>query len=552
MIRRSPLCIRMAGTILRGADLERAEGAHLSGHGLPSGVSSPPVARPGAAPMPERTDQRPLVMSSNAPVGELPMATRHQGFSTTMPQSAATLARIVSANKSSPHDEHSDDESEFGIGASVSTTSSSDEADSASEVDEAAAGPNLRQRVRRLLDRDGASHQSAGNFNVRHTNQSAVLFWGDIFHVVIHLPFLGVILLFVVVYLLSFLLFAVMWYFVSEDCNIGLETFLEALYLSIETQMTIGYGVPDPYFRNCSSAMPVLLGQSLTGLVIDAMMIGIMFQHVSCAYTRAATVIFSNTAVLQVIDGCVHLVFRVAEMQKQPLLQAVMQVYCVQHHNDASMGAVQVEVTAMQLKEPDTDMYNGVLFLGLPTMVMHRIDCNSPLSPPRPVLANGQLPPSISGSLMDYPTPAEVKAHLRERPFLEVLVLLSGTEDATASSIEARHSYTLQDIFWNKAFKTCVSIDPTGFHCINFNHFHTTTRMESDLTSGKSNLSEGLRLPARSTYAPHCMDMTYDRPDAESSTASPVDPSAQKSGIFRGFSRKRTSKSSIGEWVFGK
>merc|ERR1719210_2631477 len=157
--------------------------------------------------------------------------------------------------------------------------------------------------------------------------------------------------------------------------------------------MTIGYGVPDPYFRNCPQAVFVLLGQSLTGLVIDAMMIGLVFQHATSAYMRASTVIFSNHAVLQVIDGCVHLIFRIAEMQKQPLLQAVMQVYCVQHHDDPGLpGGVRVEVAAMQLKEPDTDMYNGVLFLGLPTMVVHRIDYSSPLAPPRPVPVGANQP----------------------------------------------------------------------------------------------------------------------------------------------------------------
>lgn len=140
--------------------------------------------------------------------------------------------------------------------------------------------------------------------HARHKNQSAFLFLGDIYHVVIHLPLWGLLLLFVVVYCLSFLTFAAFWYLISEPCGIELETFRAAYYLSVETQMTIGYGVPDPYFRNCNEAIFVLLGQSLAGLVIDAMMIGLMFQHVSKAYTRASTVIFSNVAVLQVIIRC--------------------------------------------------------------------------------------------------------------------------------------------------------------------------------------------------------------------------------------------------------
>mmetsp|Transcript_101270 Transcript_101270/g.255046 ORF Transcript_101270/g.255046 Transcript_101270/m.255046 type:complete len:423 (+) Transcript_101270:430-1698(+) len=408
----------------------------------------------------------------------------------------------------------------------------------------------------RLLDRDASSFQSQGNFNVKHTNQSTVLLWSDIYHVIIHLPLWGLLLLFVMVYVVSFLLFAALWYSIPDSCHTGLETFVEAFYLSVETQMTIGYGVPDPGFRNCSQVLPVLLAQSLTGLVIDAMMIGVIFQHVSCANTRASTVIFSSTAVLQVIDGCVHMIFRVAEMQKQPLLQAVMQVYCVQHHSDDSMpGGVRVEVTAMQLKEPDTDMYNGVLFLGLPTMVVHKVDFSSPLAPSRPIpVGANQPPPTPSGGWSDYPSPQEVKEHLRQRPYLEVLVLLSGTEDATASSIEARHSYTLEDIVWNRAFKPCVSIDTQGVHCINFAHIHTTYPAPGELQAERphvrSTISAG-DMPPKLTYSRRCLAATYEETEQAHRDNDNADfESVQRSHgsvSAKIFSRGRSSSGS--EWL---
>ena len=98
------------------------------------------------------------------------------------------------------------------------------------------------------------------------------------------------------------------------------------------------------------------------------------------------------------------------------------QVYCVQHHRDASQPrGIRVELAAMQLEEPDTDIHNGIIFLGqgvehcsqywhwcsfvkdmcidgfslyagacfnifigLPAMVSHKIDYSSPLSPDVP------------------------------------------------------------------------------------------------------------------------------------------------------------------------
>lgn len=374
---------------------------------------------------------------------------------------------------------------------------------------EAASGPrHSKHFVRRLLDRDAPSHQSKGMFNVRHYNQSAYLLYGDLFHVIIHLPLWGLLLLFAIVYVSSWLLFAVLWWYISEPCDIGLDSYLSAFYLSIETQMTIGYGVPDPNFGGCPQGVFVLTSQALIGLVIDAIMIGVVFQQTTSAYTRASTIIFSNHAVLQVIDGCVHLIFRVAEMQKQPLLQAVMQVYCVQHHVEGrTPGGVRVEVSAVQLKEPDTDTYNGVLFLGLPTMVVHRIDYASPLSPPRTAKADQEEEEGAS----DYPSPEAVKAYLWQRPYLEVLVLLSGTEDATASSIEARHSYTLDDIFWNRAFCSCVSIDAQGHHCINFANMHTTVAMWEPLSTAVADRdSTPGGLPPKNIHSRRSVHATYE------------------------------------------
>lgn len=206
--------------------------------------------------------------------------------------------------------------------------------------------------------------------------------------------------------------------------------------------------------------------------------------------------VFSNHAVLQVIDGCVHLIFRVAEMQKQPLLQAVMQVYCVQHHEDPLLpGGVRVEVRAVPLKEPDTDMYNGVLFLGLPNNVVHRVDYTSPLSPPRPEEATDE-----------HATVEAVREHLKSRPFLEVLVLLSGTEDATASSIEARHSYTLSEVVWNRGFSSCVSIDTQGFHCINFENFHSTYPL--DISPLVASLKDGAH---SQRHSHRCFNAMYEQ-----------------------------------------
>jgi len=165
--------------------------------------------------------------------------------------------------------------------------------------------------------------------------------------------------------------------------------------------MTIGYGVPDPNFGECWEAAILIVVQTVVGLMLDATVIGVVFQKLANANARANTMIFSDTALLEVEDACTYLRFRVADMSFRPLSQATMQVYCVQHHRDASQPrGIRVELAAMQLEEPDTDIHNGIIFLGLPAMVSHKIDYSSPLSP--------DVPPPMTGC----PTPGEVRNYL--------------------------------------------------------------------------------------------------------------------------------------------
>ena len=43
-------------------------------------------------------------------------------------------------------------------------------------------------------------------------------------------------------YFACFAFFALFWIWFSDICHIGLDTYRDAFYLSVETQMTIGYG----------------------------------------------------------------------------------------------------------------------------------------------------------------------------------------------------------------------------------------------------------------------------------------------------------------------
>eukprot|EP00446_Apocalathium_sp_SHHI-4_P070690 CAMPEP_0177514548 /NCGR_PEP_ID=MMETSP0369-20130122/44379_1 /TAXON_ID=447022 ORGANISM="Scrippsiella hangoei-like, Strain SHHI-4" /NCGR_SAMPLE_ID=MMETSP0369 /ASSEMBLY_ACC=CAM_ASM_000364 /LENGTH=234 /DNA_ID=CAMNT_0018993253 /DNA_START=306 /DNA_END=1007 /DNA_ORIENTATION=+ len=233
--------------------------------------------------------------------------------------------------------------------------------------------------------------------------------------------------------------------------------------------MTIGYGVPDPYFNDCDEVIFLLSTQSLWSLLLDAMLLNLVYQRFSRAFERALAMVFSDVCIVtSTAAGGVQLVFRICEMRKQPLLEPLVRVYCVRHVEDEfEPGAFQVDVQPVALEEPDNSIADGKIFLSLPVRVVHAIGPGSPLAPPA---QEGK-----AGVAQDL-SAEDVQVYLQSLPFVEIIAIVSGTDGVTGNSIEARHSYTMEEIRWNCRFVRCVSWD-NGMHCVDFSELHRTARL---------------------------------------------------------------------------
>mmetsp|Transcript_10047 Transcript_10047/g.22569 ORF Transcript_10047/g.22569 Transcript_10047/m.22569 type:complete len:409 (+) Transcript_10047:131-1357(+) len=318
--------------------------------------------------------------------------------------------------------------------------------------------------TQRLIHRDSRDRQSSGDFNIRRVGKSfAVLLWHDVYHVILSLTMIKLLPFFAAVYLFFYTLFAGCWLWVAAPCHVGVETFREAFYLSVETMTTIGYGVPDPYFNDCAEALPVILIQSFVGLFLDVVVLNIVFQRVSRASARSASVVFSDTAVMRTsADGRIRLCFRVCDMRHRPLLEAWVRIYCVWHvvHPDHP-DMCEVRVAGLKLAEPNNEVAEGRLFLALPMTIEHEVDVDSPLAPPS--MGNGHLL-----------TMEEVEHHMASVPFLEIIACLVGNDELTGASTEARHSYTKAEIHFRRRFSPCMRLDAKGYHLIDFPALHAT------------------------------------------------------------------------------
>jgi hypothetical protein len=343
------------------------------------------------------------------------------------------------------------------------------------------------------------------------------------------------------------------------------------MYFSLSTMTTIGYAVSDYYFSGCYSPLLIVMWQVCTAIVFDAVAVGLIFHRISRGAKRSRSILFSDKSVVRRIRGVPYLMFRLGERRKYHLIEATIRVYCIRHErlpvttttttsttsapgssrrnpkeatsengNDSNINPSQVRIETshfvsrqIRLHQPD-DRYGSQVWMGLPQVIVHRIDEASPLMPPSPVWYDSQgmahnFYPSTSAQqarttskaattslfssankrglfpqeLFDPPAPSESSSSVSLVPtehamedelasmyeFLtdrdaELVVLVEGTDEGTGAAIQARHSYKTSDIVWNSTFAECVYpynrrhrrgpsvLDPVV--SIDFSKFHDT------------------------------------------------------------------------------
>ena len=345
----------------------------------------------------------------------------------------------------------------------------------------------------RVLDRDGDNHQSRGHWGVQRLRSGARLrqgsrsrlqrFWENWFHSLAYKPTFQLMAIIFMLYCGAVFFFAGVYLGIAmlgnsnlpggegSFCRMDINNHMDALYFSLSTMTTIGYGVSDYYFGDCWTPLLLVLWQSCTAIAFQSVAIGLLFQRISRGQKRGKTIIFSDKAVVQRVKGVPHFMFRVAEMRSHFLIEAHVRCYCLRHERCISPDNVnQVETTLfltrhMKLLHPDESIGSHIL-MTLPQVIVHRMDELSPLVPNDPIWydANGSEHTTLvdtnnhNPSLqLDHSTTANdrMQHFLRDRQ-AEIVVLVEGTDEITGSTVQARHSYRVDDIAWDHTFQNCI------------------------------------------------------------------------------------------------
>ncbi|UYV78233.1 irk-2 [Cordylochernes scorpioides] len=293
----------------------------------------------------------------------------------------------------------------------------------------------------------------------------------DIFTTLVDIQWRYNLLVFALGFFLSWTFYALIWWIIcythkdfehlNDDnwtpCVQEVDSFTTAFLFSVETQHTIGYG-SRATTGECPEAIIIMSLQSVTGVMIQCFMAGIVFAKLSRPAKRSQTLMFSRYAAISFRDGRLCLMFRIGDVRKSHIIGAHVSAVLIRRRITAE-GEVkrwmrQILPYYQRKLEVTCDDVGDSVFLLWPSTVVHIIDSRSPL----------------------YNMSAEDM--VREK--YEILVLLEGTIESTGSSFQARTSYLPADVLWGHRFEQVVSFQrETGEHVIDYSKFDRTVEVET-------------------------------------------------------------------------
>ncbi|XP_055547484.1 G protein-activated inward rectifier potassium channel 3 isoform X2 [Wyeomyia smithii] len=294
----------------------------------------------------------------------------------------------------------------------------------------------------------------------------------DIFTTLVDIQWRWTLLVFALSFILSWLGFGTIWYLIGyshgdmaayangdsqhQPCVTFIYGFTSAFLFSLETQHTIGYGNRF-VTEECPEAVFILALQSITGVFIQAFMVGIVFAKLSRPKKRAQTLLFSRNAVICHRDGVPCLMFRVGDMRKSHIIEAHVTAQVIRR-KITKEGEVQPFF--QQNLEVSCDGGDDRLMFIWPTIVVHKIDRDSPLY-------------NLSAQDM-----------LRER--FEIVVMLEGVVESTGMTTQARSSYLPSEILWGHRFESVVTFKrDTGEYEVDYTMFNNTYEVDTPLCSAR-------------------------------------------------------------------
>lgn len=269
-------------------------------------------------------------------------------------------------------------------------------------------------------------------------------FWTDVYHVAMttRLPvFIGGI---TAAFLLINALFALL-YWASPGAIANSDGDLENLfYFSVETITTVGYGELFPRTR---TGHMLVSAEVFTGLFFTATMLGLIFARMS---RPSARLLFARSLAVGVHEGRRTLFARLANARLNILSGASARMWVLITENTAE-GTRFRRFEELKLLRSENPTF------ALSWTLLHAIDEASPL---------------FGKSAADLVAAESL-----------FVVVISGHDEASAQSVQARASYVAEDLHWDHRYVDVLSTSVEGVTVLDYARFHDVEPIAVDARS---------------------------------------------------------------------
>ncbi len=213
-------------------------------------------------------------------------------------------------------------------------------------------------------------------------------------------------------------------------------TLLDDFFFSLETMSTVGYGEMYPATLYAHSVVSL---EILVGVLVVPIATGLIIAK----FTQpTAHVIFSRNMLVTPFDGVPTLMFRLANLRDNQIIEARVKLTLLRHY-ETSEGASYFRLTDLTLARQTSPMF------GLSWTVMHPMDAQSPLH---------GLTATALGAMVG-----------------QLLVVMTGIDGTTSATVHARHNYEPEAILFDHRFEDVLTHQPDGTMQIDFSRFDEVT-----------------------------------------------------------------------------
>lgn len=263
-------------------------------------------------------------------------------------------------------------------------------------------------------------------------------FFGDAYFNLLHESWGSLLLQFLLGFLLFNLCFATLYAFdpsglAIEGNEADVPRFWRDFFFSVHTLATIGYGnvYPVTMYANI-----VVVLEAMTGVLGFALTTGLAFARFA---RPTARVMFSDVTVVQPFEEVPTIMLRAVNQRHNLILEASARASLLRE-------VVEADGTRMRRFFDLELVRNSNPMFALSWTIMHKITESSPLygMTPEVVAASGD----------------------------ELIIVISGTDEAMAQTIYARTAYEAADIRWNMRFADILSLHPSGTRVLDYRKFH--------------------------------------------------------------------------------